>query len=264
MRKIQFTVLLSILCLIAFAQKGGTNDDCFKPCLGIYKTVIGQNNTNLTIQFEDIWGNQVYPESASFTIRMENKNGGYKNFKVTNEDNPTNTVTTSKCGKGWYDVTIDGSGSLGGLSIVSIEMCPMIANLYPEIKKWNDEECDANDYLVEIRDVILYFSKSSSCSSNADYCYCISNKLDLVGNNSISVYQSHTENLLNINVNEDILLNNENIKLIIYDANGKPIRTIQVDHIENKINATVLNGGFYFIVIKNNERLLTTKKVIIN
>lgn len=252
---------MSLLCSFAFSQL--TPYSCFSNCRNpVYQTVIGQTSTSLTISFEDSYGNQVYPQTASFKIRVETNNGSHIDLASYNLNIPYNTVVLSNCGNGWYDVTTNTSGSGGGLIIVDISIIPTDDDGGAPIDKIGD---DKEDYIVEMKKVILEFaSGNSDCSSNADYCYCKLNRKSLINGNSILVSQNLYNNFLNIVILNEIISDYQNIAIELYDIAGKQVLSDNLYQPENQINIESLNAGFHLLIIRNNKELLTTKKVLIN
>jgi len=261
MRKIQLTVIMSLLCSLAFSQ---FNPFCFSNCKNpVYQTVIGQTSSSLSIYFEDSYGNRVHPQTASFKIRMGNKSN-YKDLASANSNNPNNTVVLSNCGNGWYDATANTNGSAGGFTIVDIAICPPSNDEGTPIDKI-DDKCDTNGYIIEIKSVTLNFaSGNSSCSSNVDYCYCKLNRKSLINNNSILVSQNRSNNFLNIVIWEEILSKYQNIEIELYDITGKQLLSDKLYQPENQINIESLNKGFHLLIVRNKEEVLITKKVLIN
>jgi len=263
MRKIKLTLLLSFIYLFAFGQLSTTK--CFTSCKsGNYSTIIGQSGSNINIQFENAIGEQVTPQTASFSIQMQTPDGEYKDLSLA-DGNPNNSIEDKGCQRGWYDVTLDFSTSASGLTIVSIDMCPPRGNIdMTEItKKVGDDECDTNDYFVIVRNVVLHFPLKSECSSDASYCYCTSNRRGFFNDNSIFISQNSLDGFLNISIDNSILVNNSNLEMVLLDFAGREVFYNYLMQSQSSFNVDLMENGFYLVVIKNEKEILKTQKVAI-
>lgn len=77
----------------------------------------------------------------------------------------------------------------------------------------------------------------------------------------ISIYPNPAKSFLNIDLSEIDLM--DELNLLVYNIYGQKVLETELDKQHNRINLDVYNTGVYLFVVKNNESIILSRKVII-
>ena len=103
--------------------------------------------------------------------------------------------------------------------------------------------------------------------THGDYCGpCNSLSIPSQENSpNISIYPNPFTNILFVELNEELLSNNENLEMIIYDLLGRTIKRVgQINTAKFEIDLSNLNNGIFIYNISNDKVIIGKGKIIKN
>lgn len=101
--------------------------------------------------------------------------------------------------------------------------------------------------------------------AHGDYCgpcILLSNQ-DQVDFNIISIYPNPFSNSFFVELSQDIIINNENLEIIIYDLLGRSVKRVTgIKTVKFEIDMSELNNGMFIYNISSGKEIIGTGRIL--